>query len=276
MTDNEKLKEIAHNIYSFCSKGGFELPADTHYFLPNGSIAIANELRNHICSFFDLDKDENGGTEKLFYKALCGTAQLLDEGFLLFSEEDKLLLGQYGITNSFVLNRLYEHTKDDNKLSHILTAQMMIVALNLTNFLDTTKNNMMPQEDFKKLELASTVYKKSIDAMGSLMCAQEAFTFCNTYIWRNKDQAIIDKHSSLISSLPKIEKNNLKNKEDAFSKWKPIVDDVKCMVETKKNQTIHTKHSASIIIAEKYNVKYKYLYNKMLDKYWDAETLDDL
>lgn len=249
-----------------CLSTGLDLPEDKFFRLPGAALPIAVNIRGDICSYLNF---RDIGAE-----ALADTIQQLEEAFrgmgYLLRDAEKPSSEYEPPVKTFL--RLFD--KDDTETKRNACTALLLIALrHLSLFFRSLRHSMLTAHELEDIEKANISHVAIIDALGHLLCAQEAFMFGVHCHARFEGKEFAEMAGAWFSeAVPKLMQHNRDQRFQAFHRWKPLVEEVKELMAKSKRLT---KNGAATKIAKKHQVSHRALYNA-IDKYWSADSPSDV
>lgn len=250
--DIEKQSDFyAKKIADFCLNPSLECPTDLFNYSPGVTIASYQRMQLfsiNMLGLDDLSKDNYEDNLSIIKKAFMNVISWTFEGGILMDEQAGEFAPYY--SNSSLLNLFENKNLNTPFLSENINMAYYLLCLN--ELADFQSNYTQSFGSLVELESGNKFHEKSIDCLGMLLCAQEAFESAQTTTYRLAGEKGLENVRELyekqVKHSDKLQKLNKNRQEESQGFWKGKIQEVLTLIGEKK----HSVSSACEIVAKRY------------------------
>lgn len=250
--DIEKQSDFyAKKIADFCLNPSLECPADLFNYSPGVTITSYQRMQLfsiNMLGLDDLSKDNYEENLSIIKKAFMNVISWTFEGGILMGEQAGEFAPYY--SNSSLLNLFESKNLNTPFISENINMAYYLLCLN--ELADFQSNYTKSFGSLVELEGGNKFHEKSIDCLGMLLCAQEAFESAQTTTYRLAGEKGLENVRELyekqVKHADKLQKLNKNRQEESQGFWKGKIQEV--LTLNGKNK--HSVSSACEIVAKRY------------------------
>lgn len=259
----KKSDFYAKKIADFCLDPSLDYPLDLFNYSPGVTVLSYQRMQLFSINMLGLDNISKENYEQnltVIKQAFLNVISWISEGATQMEEQAGEFAPYY--SNSSLLN-LFDH-KNQNTPFVSENINMAYYLLCLNELADFQSSYTQSYGSLAQLESGNEFHEKSIDSLGLLLCAQEAFESAQSNTYRIAGEKGLEnlrevyekqrKHSEKLQTL------NQNQQKKSAEYWEPKIQEVLAKIKEKGIST----SSACQIIANKYdNVNHKTLRNRV-------------
>lgn len=250
--DIEKQSDFyAKKIANFCLNPLLVCPADLFNYSPGVTIASYQRMQLfsiNMLGLDDLSKDNYKENLSVIKKAFMNVISWISEGKILMDEQAGEFAPYY--SNSSLLNLFENNNLNTPFISENINMAYYLLCLN--ELADFQSNYAQSFGSLDELKSGNKFHEKSIDCLGILLCAQEAFESAQTTTFRLAGEKGLENVRELyekqVKHSDKLQKLNKNRQEESQGFWKDKIQEVLTLIGEKK----HSVSSACNIVANRY------------------------
>ncbi|MBV1911962.1 MAG: hypothetical protein KUG78_21915 [Kangiellaceae bacterium] len=272
-----EARKYAIRLVNYCTSEP-NYPSSKHNFMPPVACVVAGRLKAFCVNHLGLKKISENSIDEVVEKltpAILITLNWTISGYEILYDQIGESVSSY--PNSHFLGQFASQNRDNNFINETIHEAYYLLCLkDLADYEDKIFHSFMEKELFAQAKLKADSYEVTISALGSLICAQDAFERAQSELWQLAGQlgqeSLKEEHEQNMNDTilfgrgkEKIDSLNRENKKKAEERWRPLVNEVKNIL---KKESKHNATSASIIVARRHKVNPDTL-RKNLYKYND-------
>lgn len=250
--DIEKQSHFyAKKIVDFCLNPLLECPADLFNYSPGVIIASYQRMQLfsiNMLGLDDLSKDNYEEKLSIITKAFMNVISWTLEGAILMEKQAGEFASYY--SNSSLLNLFENKNLNTPFISENINMAYYFLCLN--ELADFQSNYTQSFGSLVELESGNKYHEKSIDCLGMLLCAQEAFESAQTNSYRIAGEkgleSVREIYEKQVKHSEKIQKLNKDRQEEGKERWGGKIEEVFVLIKEKQ----HSITSACEIVAKRY------------------------
>jgi len=262
--DIEKQSDFyAKKIANFCLSPSLEYPSDLFNYSPG--VTVLSYQRMHLFSISmlgldDISKDNYEQNLSVIKKAFMNVISWTFEGAILMDEQAGEFAPYY--SNSSLLNLFENKNMNTPFISEHINIAYYLLCLN--ELADFQSNYTQSYGSLAELKSKNQFHEKSIDCLGMLLCAQEAFESAQTNTYRIAGEKGLENVRELyekqVKHSEKLQKLNKKRQEKSKELWGGKIQEVLTLVRENK----HSVSSACEIVGRRHkDINAKTLRNRV-------------
>jgi hypothetical protein len=250
--DIEKQSDFyARKIADFCLNPSLECPTDLFNYSPG--VTVTSYQRMHLFSMSmlgleNISKDNYEQNLSLIKKAFMNVISWTSEGAILMDEQAGEFAPYY--SNSSLLNLFANKNLGTPFISENINMAYYLLCLN--ELADFQSNYTQSFASLAELESRNKFHETSIDCLGMLLCAQEAFESAQTNTYRIAGEKGLENVRELyekqVKHSEKIQKINKNRHEESKEFWGDKIKEVLIL----NGENKHSVSSACKVVAKRY------------------------
>ena len=227
----------AKKIADFCLNPSLEFPSDLFNYSPGVTVLIYQRMQLFSINMLGLDKisEDNYDQNLSFIKnAFINVISWTYEGAVLMEEQAGKFAQYY--SNSSLLDLFSNKNLNTPYISENINTAYYLLCLN--ELADFQSNYTQSYGSLAELGSGNKFHEKSIDCLGMLLCAQEAFESAQTNTFRIAGEKGVENVRELyeeqVKHSEKLQNLNKKKQDKSNDRWKPIIQEVLTLILDKQ------------------------------------------